>query len=418
MDEIEAKNNEALEKKDETSVNETEKVEENVSEVKENISEEKEQDDNQSETAESDTSNAENDISKSLENAGETPVEPEKPAIETREHPKFGRKVFFLNPPMSITSYVMDNLKEEQLEVYSIYDYKVAKQVLELNPDSICFIFIDDELPLRGWYNFIQSFEDNEKLKSIFLGAISARVRPKDRENFLMNLKLPCGFVSLTGNINDVYLNLSGILKINGAKGNRQYVKLDCKDDLVVTGYFAEKLRLYQFIVSNMSTAGIAIKMPVSQGYNFVKNSVIENICVNIGKKTAVCAGLIFDVRIKDNVATAIILFTKQTPNDQRKSIRNFIFEKLQERFNLIQKNLIPDNTNYLSDVPATNGEVQTEKLDSPEGDVVLNDVEEAEEVKENDDKKSSDEKSADDKKEDDKVESETKEESKVIPNP
>lgn len=413
MDEIEAKNNEALEKKDETSVNETEKVEENVSEVKENISEEKEQDDNQSETAESDTSNAENDISKSLENAGETPVEPEKPAIETREHPKFGRKVFFLNPPMSITSYVMDSLKEEQLEVYSIYDYRVAKQVLEFNPDSICFIFIDDELPLRGWYNFIQSFEDNEKLKSIFLGAISARIRPKDRENFLMNLKLPCGFVSLSGNINEVYQNLSGILKINGAKGNRQYVKLDCKDDLVVTGYFAEKLRLYQFIVSNMSTAGIAIKMPVSQGYNFVKNSVIDNICINIGKKTAVCAGLIFDVRIIDNVATAIILFTKQTPNDQRKSIRNFIFEKLQERFDLIQNNLNPDITNYVSDVPVTNGEVPNEKLDSPEGDVVLNQVEEAEEVKEN---KEADNKS--DNKEDDKVESETKEESKVIPNP
>ena len=393
MDEIEAKQDEALDKKDDVTVEKKEPV--------------------KTESTETESTNAENDISKSLENAGQTPVEPEKPAIETREHPKFGRKVFFLNPPMSITSYVMDNLKEEQLEVYSIHDYKVAKQVLELYPDSICFIFIDDELPLRGWYNFIQSFEDNEKLKSIFLGAISARIRPKDRENFLMNLKLPCGFVSLTGNINEVYQNLSGILKINGAKGNRQYVKLDCKDDLVVTGYFAEKLRLYQFIVSNMSTAGIAIKMPISQGYNFIKNSVIENICVNIGKKTAVCAGLIFDVRIIDNVATAIILFTKQTPNDQRKSIRNFIFEKLQERFDLIQNNLNPDNTNYLSDVPTVNGEVSNEKLDSPEGDVVLNDVEEAEEVKENDDKKSSDEKSADDKKEDDKIESETKEESK-----
>lgn len=393
MDEIEAKQDEALDKKDDVTVEKKEPV--------------------KTESTETESTNAENDISKSLENAGQTPVEPEKPAIETREHPKFGRKVFFLNPPMSITSYVMDNLKEEQLEVYSIHDYKVAKQVLELYPDSICFIFIDDELPLRGWYNFIQSFEDNEKLKSIFLGAISARIRPKDREKFLMNLKLPCGFVSLTGNINEVYQNLSGILKINGAKGNRQYVKLDCKDDLVVTGYFAEKLRLYQFIVSNMSTAGIAIKMPISQGYNFIKNSVIENICVNIGKKTAVCAGLIFDVRIIDNVATAIILFTKQTPNDQRKSIRNFIFEKLQERFDLIQNNLNADNTNYLSDVPTVNGEVSNEKLDSPEGDVVLNDVEEAEEVKENDDKKSSDEKSADDKKEDDKIESETKEESK-----
>ena len=108
-----------------------------------------------------------------------------------RENPLLGRKVFFLNPPLSIENYVIECLKGDDYEVYVIPDYTSAKPVLRLYENAICFIFIDDGLTLEGWYNFIKSFEEDESLKSVFLGVISIKTKPKDQERFLMDLKLP-----------------------------------------------------------------------------------------------------------------------------------------------------------------------------------------------------------------------------------
>lgn len=376
-------------------------------EAEKNIAEKsvnKEENTNTDEKIQNSDENVDEEISESLETTAESKQQFEEEKQEVRELPKFGRKVFFLNPPLSVSSYVMDNLKEEQYEVYIIPDYKVAKQILRLSPNAICFIFIDDMMPLRGWFNFIQSFENDETLKTIFLGVLSERIRPKDKENFLMNLKLPGGFVSLGGAIVEVLKNLEGILKINGAKGQRQYVKLNCTGLTNINGYLADGFRLYQFNIGRISTAGIALQMNLNQGYNFVKNTVIDNICINLNRKTVVCSGLIYDVRIVGEICHAVILFTKQTTAEHRKSIRNFIYETLSYKFDLLQKNLIPELFDYVrnsSDEEAAEAQAEqaekaakteqsdkaesekteTKQLDSPEGDIILNEVEDAEEV-------------------------------------
>lgn len=330
------------------------------------------------------------EASKVLETvSSEEKKEPEEQESHvSRENPILGRKVFFLNPPLSIVSFVMDNLKEEQYEVYTINDYKVAKPVLRQYKDSICFIFIDDVLPLKGWYKFIQSFKEDESLSSIFLGAISGRIRPKDKENFLMNLKMPCGFISLGGSVNEVFQNIKGILKINGAKGNRQYVQLNCDKDNLVSGYLADGFRLYEFKITNMSTAGVAIAMEKSKGFIFKKNIVMGNICINLHRKTVVCSGLVYEVKEVGEYYFVIILFTKQTTNVERTAIRNYVFENKQKQIELFAANVNPDDTDYTHDeVPVeTNEKPDEEKndneaenkseekktLDSPEGNEVL----------------------------------------------
>ena len=47
--------------------------------------------------------------------------------MERRDFPILGRKVFFVNPPLSISTYVFEALKEDQFEAYCIDNYKVAK---------------------------------------------------------------------------------------------------------------------------------------------------------------------------------------------------------------------------------------------------------------------------------------------------
>ena len=66
-----------------------------------------------------------------------------------------------------------------------------------------------------------------------------------------MNLKLPGGCVLLNQKVEQIYETLEGILKINGAKGRRKYVRLDCdekkyisfiqKESNTATMYFGNK---------------------------------------------------------------------------------------------------------------------------------------------------------------------------------
>lgn len=303
--------------------------------------------------------------------------------MEHRDFPALGRKVFFLNPPLSITTYVYDCLKEAQYEVYFINKYNEAKPILRSYPDSLCFIFIDDQLSLREWYNYIQSFEKDESLKSIFLGVISARIRPTDKEKFLMNLKLPGGFVMLGGPVAELFTTIKGILDVNGAMGKRKYLRLDCPNTDLVSGYLASGFRLYQFAIDTLSFAGFTCRMNTKMGFCFTKNMVIPNICVNLGRRTVACSAVVFEVRQVGDETIAILLFTKSTDKQSRIAIRNYIYQCLSEQMALLIKNSKPDMDNYKDggqDKSASSEQV----IDSPEANEILNNIEDAQEIDEN----------------------------------
>ena len=324
--------------------------------------------------------NKENTI-ETQETSSQTQVQVSEPFVPRRDTPLLGRTVFFLNPPLSITTHVLESLKEQQYEVYCINKYNDAKSLLKQYPDSLCFIFIDDQLTLREWYNFIKSFEYDKDLQSIFLGVISARIRTTDKEKFLMNLKLPGGFVPLGGPVSEVLSTIKGILDVNGALGKRKYLRLDCRGNDKIDGYFASGLRLYQFNIEYLSTAGFTFTMKKKGAFNFEKNMIIPNICINIGRRTVTAEGVVFEKRSINNKEIIILLFTKTTDQASKVVIRNFIYSVLNEKIQDKIAGGSPDMTNYTKDAgPQT----ESEAVDLSEANEVLNTIEDAQEVSEN----------------------------------
>ena len=119
-----------------------------------------------SETTEESTADA------AAESAAEAePAQPEPAPVPTAprcENPIVGRKVFFVNPPLYVENYLHLELKQHEYEVYIISDFRYTKAALRHFPDALCFIFIDDEMSYDEWFNFIMSFQKDEKLKTIF----------------------------------------------------------------------------------------------------------------------------------------------------------------------------------------------------------------------------------------------------------
>ena len=303
--------------------------------------------------------------------------------MERRDFPILGRKVFFVNPPLSISTYVFEALKEDQFEAYCIDNYKVAKSLLKNYPDSICFIFIDDQLTLREWYNFIKSFEYDEELKSIFLGVISSRIRSTDRDKFLLELKLPGGFVMLGGPVAGVYNTIKGILTVNGAKGRRKYLRYNCSESKNISGYITRNMKIYPFRTNIISTAGVVCVFDAETSALIKKGAVIQNLFLNINRKTVNFSGMVYDIKPAKKGVYVIILFTKETENSSKITVLNFIYENLKDKMDIDIYRAAGDTTNYAADnfESKAAAAAHIDQFDSPEANEILQNIGDLEEV-------------------------------------
>lgn len=271
--------------------------------------------------------------------------------MESRENSIFGRKTFFLNPTMQTERTIVPRLRNLEYEVYIVHNYKDIKSVLRENPDSLCFINIDDQLNFTQWFNFIKSFEVDDSLKSIFLGVISSKAKLPDKEQFLMKTKLPGGFIDSSDNIDLLQDNLIKILDLNGAKGRRQYVRIERKifGEASATCFIKEKL--FTFNLLDISAAGFAAattedKLPV-----FTKGLAIGNIGLKLGQRTIYADAEVFAASIRGNACVVVFLFNPFTLPKVLTDIRNFIHTSLQNSVDSFIKSSIQDLTDYSEEI-------------------------------------------------------------------
>lgn len=265
------------------------------------------------------------------------------------ENPLFGRKVYFLNPPLSLSNQIISNLRALEYEVYSIPNYQDAKSILRENQNAICFIFIDDQLPLQSWYNFIKSFEYDKTLESIFLGVLSVSIRPLEQQKFVMDLKLPGGLIVMESDMNKVLNKIIAILDLNGSKGRRKYIRLACKDDKNITGYFADKDKLFPLELLDISSVGFACITGASLLPTMAKNTLIKNISITIKRSTIAFSAVVLNSAVtKDNPSKiqVVLLFASCSEAD-RACIREYIFENLDAVHNKFMKNSMKDLSSY-----------------------------------------------------------------------
>jgi len=299
--------------------------------------------------------------------------------MEYRENPMFGRRVFFLNPPLSVENIVIPSLRDEDYEVYIIREYNCAKPVLRSNENAICFIFIDDELSMDAWYNFIKSFEDDESLKTIFLGVLSIKAKAKEQEKFLMDLKLPGGFVMLEKRMEKITETLEGILKINGAKGVRKCIRLDLKDNNDVNGYFTNQSTLYSLKLVDISALGFAALVPARMSNLFQKGLVIPNISITMKRYSFVCSIVVYNSKIVNDNCLVVMMMVPETSYVIKRKIHDFIYATLDERHKQFMSNIVKDFTDY-------NIRPKKEESDTAELEPIDEDIEDAENMKDMDD--------------------------------
>ena len=140
---------------------------------------------------------------------------------------------------------------------------------------------------------------------------------------------------------------LIGILDINGAKGNRKYIRLSCGSIKQISAYIAENGKLHDLNVENISSVGMACTFSSSIQGIFEPNHVYDNISLTVGRKSMVCPCVVLRCTSKE----AVLLYTKQVTNSERAEIKTFIHDVLKERFEGVKSNTILDLTKYSDEV-------------------------------------------------------------------
>lgn len=267
--------------------------------------------------------------------------------MESRENPVFGRKVFFLNPPYQISQFVISRLRELEYEIYIIEDYRDAKNVLRHFPDSICFINVDKGLSLDEWLNFVISLEQEEALRSIFLGVICKGIRNSDKTHFMLHASIPAGFLTFNGNVTELTETLNEILNLNGAKGRRQSVRVTCAHDPTATVTLPTSDGNKAFRLLDISSVGIAAIAPVSYKSMFVPKTLFKNAPIRFGNNHVQGSLVLLMIKESPKFISLVFLFTQGTPNSVKSIIREYVAYNLQYEMRLAIANDPKDETDY-----------------------------------------------------------------------
>ena len=267
--------------------------------------------------------------------------------MESRENPLFGRKIFFISPTFNIEKYLIDYLRKNEYEVYILTDYRKAKKILSVYPDSMCFIDIDAELSYSEWYNYMKSFSIIPELQGIYLGIVTQSAGWEDKDKFLMNIRLPGGFTVINKK-EKLLEHFAAILDLNGAKGRRKYLRLDTRTERDVSGYMTAQGKLYTVSIKDISSVGFAITYKQELVSLFQKNTLVRNLCLSVGRKSMVCSCIVFNTQLNpDGTAMSVLMLTNENPESTKTYIRDYIFQKFDAKMNTLIENVEKDDTRY-----------------------------------------------------------------------
>ncbi len=259
----------------------------------------------------------------------------------------FGRKIFFLNPSYSINTNIIPRLQKLEYEVYKIPLYRQAKGILSINPDSICLICFDNQLTQKEWFNFIKSFEGDEKLKSIKLGIINDHIKSSTLEMYKQCTKLEAGIIKSDNNNETFVSTLVETLESLNAKGRRKYVRINCMADKETEVFWFSRNTMIKAKIIDISSVGAAILVPGKFAQFIQPGLQLNDLTIMIGPKQMSVMATVLTVKPQGDSVVGVLLLDKNTPDSIRDFIRNYVSDNLQRAMTSLTAKQPSDTTDY-----------------------------------------------------------------------
>jgi len=240
-----------------------------------------------------------------------------------------GRKVFFLHPSALLQNRIIDELAQEEFEVYVIKNELKIKQALELYPDSILLASINEALKESAWIELIQGIHDDPSVGKVDIAFIASTSDEETMKRYTDRFDFNCGYVVVKSDIEKAIKQIVAVLNGVNAKGRRKFMRLVTDKDnttvnLPVNGTFKNGN------IKDISTVGFSCVF--SEDPVLAKNGFHGNIQLKLQGQLLKVEAIVFGFRADDNEKVYVFLFTKRVDGDIQSKIRKYIQTNLQSK--------------------------------------------------------------------------------------
>ncbi len=271
--------------------------------------------------------------------------------VAGKSNPPFGRKVFFVNPSFKVQTKMLNVLRESEYEVYIIQKWRDVKNFLSKNPDSICFISVDSQMPLLSWMAMVDSFSKDKLLSTTICGFLTENAI-KDSAKVLEVVHLEAGYNTTSGDEMKVLRVLQNILDVYGAKGRRQHVRCSCfKENAFV--YFTltdagGNPSMFQMKIVDISCATVAVEVPDVLRGKLKVGIVFQSVIITLnGRQLNTGLKVFLMKKTEKDTEIAIFSYPSSLSLESKSCIRNFIFTTLQKNMDRSINGMFEDKTDY-----------------------------------------------------------------------
>lgn len=241
---------------------------------------------------------------------------------------EFGTQVFFVQPNSVIQKAMVAELICQEYEVYLVGSVSSAKKIFSKHPVSLAFLNIDEGLSEEEWKNFVKDIHRDPALKGVRMGALSYNTDPQLAEIYLMELRVPCGFIKLSLGLVQSTKIILAVLEANEARGRRKFLRVHCGDRAGLN--FITKTGMVEGRIVDISV--VAMSCTLNPERHWEKHSVLESVQLKLKGSHCLVKGIVMGSRRGHNGERVyIVIFDPKTLTDhERGNIRNYMQTALQ----------------------------------------------------------------------------------------
>ncbi|MCR5622242.1 MAG: hypothetical protein K6G18_10345 [Treponema sp.] len=266
-------------------------------------------------------------------------------------NPPFGRKIFFVNPSFKVQSRIIAALRVEEYEIYVVQKWRDVKNFLSKNPDSICMISVDGQMPLPSWIAMVDSFSKDKVLSTIICGFLTENAI-KNASKVLDVVRLKAGYNTTSGDDDKIKQILRGIFDVHGAKGRRQHVRCSCfRENAYV--YFTltdagGNPSMFQMKIVDISSATVAVEVPDMLRGRLRAGTSFQNVIIALNGRQINTGLKVFLLKnTEKQTEIAIFSYPSSMSNESKTQIRTFISMTLQKEMDRCINGMKEDKTDY-----------------------------------------------------------------------
>jgi hypothetical protein len=241
-----------------------------------------------------------------------------------------GKKVFFLYPPALVLNDVVEELIQEEYEVYVIRDHEKMKKILAKYPDSIVLANINEQLAEGDWEAWIRAVMSDPATAETAIGILSPGGDENLKRKYVEVLKVRCGYIQVKSDSRTLVKQVLAALKEANAKGRRKHIRATPDNDAMSAINLPVNNNYVKGTIKDISAMGLSCVFDEDPGLE--KNSLCKDVQIKLQSVLLKVEGIVFGFRLDGDTKIYVILFTQRTDPAVRTKIRIYAHNVTQAR--------------------------------------------------------------------------------------